>query len=223
MIVWEDADILVCHKPPGLAVQTARVGGTDMESLLKNRRAARGEDAYLGIVHRLDQPVEGLLVFAKTKEAASFLSRELQGDRFTKRYYAVTEGRRLPPEAVLEDDMAKDAKNRRAVILPRASAGAKHAKLRYRVLAETEDRQLVEIVLETGRFHQIRLQFSHRGSPIAGDKKYGGSPSDVPLCLCACELSFRHPRTGEEMRFRIRPRGEGFLLFSEREEELFPV
>lgn len=213
-IIYQDEAIIVCHKPAGLAVQTRDVTEADMESLLKNYRVTQKEEPYVGVIHRLDQPVEGLLVFAKTPGAAAVLSKQLQREQFTKVYYAVVEGRKLPDEDTLEDDIAKDTKHHKAVRARKGSVGAKHARLHFRKLAETENEQLLEIRLETGRFHQIRLQFSCREAPIVGDVKYGAKRTGEPLCLCAGCLTFSHPLTGEAMQFRIRPEGSGFRRFS---------
>jgi 23S rRNA pseudouridine1911/1915/1917 synthase len=204
-IVFEDREIIVCHKQPGIATQTNRVDVQDMESLLKNYRSEKGEKPYVAVIHRLDQPVEGLLVFAKTKTAAAALSKQVRQRQFTKHYYAVVSGRILPAEGSLEDYMARDAYHFCACGVEEEYPGAKFARLQYRKLASQGLRQLLDIKLETGRFHQIRFQFSSRQAPIVGDYKYGGEQTGEPLLLCAYSLEFRHPVTGQHMEFQIAP------------------
>lgn len=246
-ILYEDNEILVFHKPGGLAVQHARSGSMDLNSALLTYLAAkekqawdagtgkkgqRNEIPYLGVVHRLDQPVEGILVFAKTPAAAASLGRQVQDGRMDKEYMAVVTAeapgqrdllvREVPvsgsvpdtlsgtdPEwtgHLLEDHLRKDGRNNRTEIVPAGTKDAKKARLWYRVIrAAGEDTFILQIRLETGRFHQIRAQLSHAGMPILGDRKYGGRPADA-LALCAFSLSFDHPKTGRRMRFRLQER-----------------
>jgi 23S rRNA pseudouridine1911/1915/1917 synthase len=213
-IIYEDEDIIVCHKMPGVATQTSRITDADMVSLLRNYRAGKGEPPYVGVIHRLDQPVEGLLVFAKTEKAAAALSKGLQQGQFAKCYYAVVSGKELPSEDTLEDYLIKDTKGRRAVIAKANQPGAKLARLHYQKLATCDDLQLLDIRLETGRFHQIRAQLSARQAPIVGDAKYGGKETGEPLCLCSYRLEFSHPATGQKMEFQIKPQSEGFQRFT---------
>lgn len=212
-IVFEDEDIIVCHKPGGMATETSRMAQQDMVSWLKNRRAARNEESYVGVVHRLDQPVEGLLVFARHPKAAAALSRQLQNGVFHKRYYAVVSGARLPENGILEDYIIKDSAKRCACKVSASHPGARPARLSYRRIAEAGDRQLLDIELHTGRFHQIRLQLSDRQAPILGDTKYGGQPVEGGLCLCAYRLGFFHPSSGVPEEFEIVPGAGGFAMF----------
>ncbi len=223
-IQYEDRDLLVVYKPAGLATQTARVGQQDVVSELKNYL----KQSYLGILHRLDQPVEGLLVFAKNARAAAGLNAQLQnreeGAGLHKKYYAVLCGKPEKKEGEFVDYLYKN-ENNAAVILDGASCGAKRAALTYRVLqtvGSPAETTLAEIILETGRFHQIRAQMAYHGMPLLGDVKYGDAVSKElsrelsvrNVALCACELEFGHPVSGERMRFRIRPRGQIFSFFS---------
>ena len=202
-ILYEDKDILVCHKPAGVAVQSARFGMADMESSLKNHLALKtpGKMPCLGIIHRLDQPVEGVLVFAKTPKAAAELNRQITSKTVTKEYLAVTA--QLPEEKQghLEDYLKKDNRTNSSSVVTPKTPGAKKASLDYSIQEEIKDertatgkRILVKIILDTGRHHQIRVQMAHKGMPLLGDRKYNAADkSGLPLGLCSCHLAFRHP------------------------------
>ena len=222
-ILYEDKDILVCHKPAGVAVQSARFGMADMESSLKNHLALKtpGKMPYLGIIHRLDQPVEGVLVFAKTPKAAAELNRQITSKTVTKEYLAVTA--QLPEEKQghLEDYLKKDNRTNSSSVVTPKTPGAKKASLDYSIQEEIKDertatgkRILVKIILDTGRHHQIRVQMANAGMPLVGDRKYNPEKTgQEPLCLCSAALEIRHPLTGKKMQFRVRPAGEGFKAF----------
>lgn len=218
MILHEDGEILVVHKPAGIATETARVGQADVVSELKNYRARKGEDAYIGVVHRLDQPVEGLLVFAKTPQAAAALTRELMDGRLEKRYAALVDGEVLAGRgAVLVDYLVKDAHTNLSKVVDKDINGAKEARLRYegvRTCLAGEPASavsLVEITLFTGRHHQIRVQLSHAGLALLGDGKYGTAHSKAlsrqigigNVALVANRLDFLHPADGRQMQFSI--------------------
>lgn len=219
-ILFEDDAVIVCRKPSGIAVQTASLSAGDMVSILKNhiaRQAAKNgmpltSEPYLAVIHRLDQPVEGLLVFAKNKKAAASLSAQLQKYHFGKYYKALAEGNGafLQEGRTLCDHLVKDARTNLSRVCTPDTPGAKEAVLTCRLLAKKEENDsclsLLEIHLKTGRHHQIRVQLSHAGLPILGDRKY--NPDGRPyksLALCACRLSFRHPETGKQMDFEIEP------------------
>lgn len=223
-ILYEDKEILVCHKPAGLAVQNARIGTADMETVLKNYLYAKnpGKMPYIGVIHRLDQPVEGILVFAKTKKAAAEMTRQITSDQMTKEYLAVTDCIPEKSKGRLEDFLKKDGKTNTSAVVKDDVEGAKKAILDYEVLEEIEDsrtktgkRVLVKILLGTGRHHQIRVQMSHAGMPLLGDRKYyADDKAGVSLGLCARHLVFRHPGNGKKMEFYVKPEGlafEGFL------------
>ena len=243
-IVYEDAEVLVCAKPAGLATETARIGQPDVVSQLKNelfrrQRQTKGRDKtdrqppYLGVVHRLDQPVEGLLVFGRTKKAAAALSAQLGDGTLCKRYRAAVCGQLSAKEGELVDYLYKDAGSR-AVVVSEAEAaqrGARRAVLHYRVEGEkfvhekTESVEmclsLLDIHIDTGRFHQIRAQMSHAGHPLLGDQKYGDERSrnlsrltEVrDVALCAYSLEFFHPTTGKYLQFETEPQGQIFKIF----------
>lgn len=236
-IVYEDETVLVIRKPAGLATESAGIGQKDVVSELKNYVAKKnpGKMPYLGIVHRLDQPVEGLLVFAKTKKAAEDLTTQLGKGTLKKEYLAVVCGKVPENTGRLVDYLAKekgmavvknaaDAKTEKDVDAQAEKAAdpqAKKAVLTYTKKAETEKFTLLAVQIETGRFHQIRAQLSHAGFPILGDEKYGSEESKELsrekkirfTALCAASLSFRHPVTGKTMAFTQTPQNPAFADF----------
>lgn len=267
-ILYEDNDILVCHKPAGIATQTARVGQADMVSeitnyLVQGRKAEKTPDGhrqkkiaegrmegnagipYVGVVHRLDQPVEGILVFAKNKQAAADLSRQAAGDKMKKEYLALVCGEEMQGAGELTDYLLKDGKTNLSRVVPPEVKGAKLARLSYEVLSEISVEKmfekngadetnvvwarevprimLVRICLYTGRHHQIRVQMANAGMSILGDRKYAGKAAAAlseelgvrEIALCAYRLSFVHPKTGERMQFEIEPEGVAFLKILE--------
>lgn len=202
-ILYEDKDVIVCVKPAGIATQTHKVGIPDMESLLKNH-LARQEERYLAVIHRLDQPVEGLLVFAKTPAAARNLNKQLTTRGFGKHYRAVLEHIPNPPQGTLEHYLCRDARSNLSHICKADTPGARFARLSYRVLHEEDGHCTVEVTLDTGRHHQIRVQMSAMGCPIVGDVKYGGHASGSGrIALCAYRLEFLHPTTNKPLSFEL--------------------
>ncbi len=236
-IVYEDEAVLVIRKPAGLATESAGIGQKDVVSELKNYVAKKnpGKMPYLGVVHRLDQPVEGLLVFAKTKKAAENLTAQLGKGTLKKEYLAVVCGKvpentgRLVDYLAKEKGMAvvKDAADAQAEkdadvqAEKAADPQAKKAVLTYTKKAENGRFTLLAVQIETGRFHQIRAQLSHAGFPILGDEKYGSEESKELsrekkirfTALCAASLSFRHPVTGKTMAFTQAPQNPAFAEF----------
>lgn len=220
IIIYEDSDIIVCRKPAGIPTQTARISTPDMVSLLKTHLAASGRRnagrtantvPYLAVIHRLDQPVQGLLVFAKTAAAAKNLNRQLTGAGFGKYYKALVCGIPPYPDGTLENYMVKDSRSNMSRICSKDTPGARLARLHYHTEKAYPEREpsvsLVTIRLDTGRHHQIRVQMSHMGCPLVGDRKYGSSFPPVSgissLQLCAYRLTFKHPATGREMIFEL--------------------
>ncbi len=206
-IIYEDEAVIVCRKPAGVAVQTKRLGQPDMESLLKNYRAGRGEPPYIGVVHRLDQPVSGVMVFAKTKEAAAIMNRQIAAKAADKYYYAMVDGIPGRKKAALEDYLLRDGRTNTSAVVTKGTAGAKQAKLSYEVIETGKDRAVLKICLETGRHHQIRVQLAQAGYPIVGDKKYNFkeniAPSVQPLALGAYKIGIKHPITRQKLEFEI--------------------
>ena len=174
---------------------------------------ARTQIPYLAVVHRLDQPVEGVLVFAKNKDAAGKLGRQVKDGTMKKEYLAVCEGK-IEKQGVqkFEDFLVKDGRSNTSRVVQPGTAGAKKAVLEYEVIRTQENRTLVQIHLGTGRHHQIRVQFSHAGYPLAGDAKYGAKEKGS-LALCAHHLELKHPRTGKRLSFTVKPEGEIFHSF----------
>lgn len=218
-ILYEDKHLLIYHKLPGIPVQSAGVGALDLECACLNYFHKSGKDPakqpYVGIVHRLDQPVEGLLAIAKTRKAAKELSKQAQDGTMGKEYLALVEGEMEPAEGMLEDWLIKDSKSRMGRAVPEGTSGAKKARLLYRTLRRREAQSLLEIRLLTGRFHQIRVQLSYRGHPLVGDRKYnsnaqaGGASEGIGLC--AHRLRLLHPISREEMTWEIWPEGRAFF------------
>lgn len=220
-IIYEDEALIVCRKPAGTATQTPVVGQQDMVSMLKNYRAKRKEEPYIGLVHRLDQPVEGIMVFAKTKEAAADLSKQVAERDFVKEYYAVTEGEFTQTEGTLVNWLLRDGKTNTSQVVQENTPKAKKACLDYKVLEVQTDsnkykESLIQVFLHTGRHHQIRVQLAAAGHPIVGDRKYGKREQKAyePLSLCSCRINFIHPVTKKRMDFKIEPTGTRFRGFA---------
>jgi len=206
-IIYEDNAIIVCVKPAGVATQTKQIGQKDMESMLRTYRMQKGEPSYIGVVHRLDQPVSGVMVFAKTKEAAADLSKQVTTKIADKYYYAVTDGVPDKSKGILEDYLLRDGKTNLSKVVGSIEPGAKHAELSYEVLSKTDAKALLNIKLATGRHHQIRVQLAHAGWPLVGDRKYNFKanikPGGEPMGLCSYKLGFHHPVTKKKLEFEI--------------------
>ena len=164
-------------------------------------------------MHRLDRPVGGVMVYARSRMADSILSRQVQAHTFEKDYLAVLEGIPDAPEGVLADLLTRDAAKKQTFVTHTPGPDARPARLSYRVLGVKDGRALVRIRLETGRTHQIRAQFSSRGLPLCGDRKYGAQ-SDGPLGLWSYQIAFFHPQTNERLVFaHDPPQTEPWLAF----------
>lgn len=223
-ILYEDKEILVCVKPYGVPVQGDKSRDTDVLSYLKNHifeAEEMEEEPYLALIHRLDRPVGGVMVFAKTQDAAADLSDQVQDGTMIKFYQAVLTGE-LPDEfGTLEDYLVKDGKSNLSKVVKKGTKGAKKAILDYEVLDvfETDEGILsyVLIQLVTGRHHQIRVQTSSRGAGIYGDTKYNPrfmktKRRYMQIALYATRLEFEHPSTGEHMVFKCEPEGDAFEI-----------
>lgn len=223
-IIYEDGELLVVRKPAGLATQTARVGQADVVSELKNYL----KNSYLGVIHRLDQPVEGLLVFARTKGAAAALSGQLADGTLNKQYYAVICGKPVRDQGELVDYLYKDAQNGvHAVVVGEQESSrfpdAKKAVLQYSLIqyAEETDLSLMEIHIDTGRFHQIRAQMAHAGMALLGDVRYGDETARKKgqelgihnVAFCAYDIAFWHPVKKQKLHFQIKPESKAFAYF----------
>lgn len=226
-ILYEDGHILVCVKPSGIATQTAKATAQDMVSLIKNYLVQKGasRNPYLGVVHRLDQPVSGLLVFAKTQKAAAALSKQLQEETANKEYLALCLGHLPHSEGKLTHYLKKDKASNLAVVTGDWDKEGKYAQLSYRVEDQRENSSLLSIRLKTGRFHQIRAQLLAIGNPLLGDRKYKTEESEKEslrqqihsVALCANRLTFTHPITGKQMDFTLDR--EDLPLWYERKKE----
>jgi len=207
-VMYEDEDIIVILKPAGFPTQTARIGESDCVSELKNYLAG-AKEPYVGVTHRLDQPVEGILVFAKNKKAAASLSAQSASKEMDKRYLALTEGVTEPAAGKIENYLKRDGRTNMSRITRPDEPGAKRAVLEYKTLKVSRDgsEALLEIRLETGRHHQIRVQMAGAGHPLLGDRKYGKEPGYTrgPLALCAYKLGFHHPRDGKWRQYETEP------------------
>lgn len=212
-IIYEDNDIIVIDKPAGMAVQSASAFSVDVESELRNYMAKSTGKPEIYVIHRLDQPVSGILVFAKNKNAAAKLSKAAAGDGMKKIYHARTFGIPKEEEATLRDFLKADKKVGVAKVVKKPAPNDKDVKeagLSYRILEKKDDKEaLLEVTLDTGRFHQIRVQLSNAGYPILGDRKYGNEASESysrennieNICLRAVSLSFMHPTSGKTVTF----------------------
>lgn len=221
-IIYEDSAILVVEKPPGVESQSARGFEPDMVSEIRNylnKCSSKAGRPYVGVIHRLDKPVGGVMVYAKTSEAAAALSRQLQGHEMAKEYLAAVCGEIVDKTGVFVDKLWKDPHANHSYLVDEGDARGRRAELSYELLevAQLEGRpvSLVRIRLVTGRHHQIRVQFAGHGHPLWGDRKYGPQPNPAPgdIALCAYRLSFRNPVTGLACTYQTEPKGEVWKNF----------
>ena len=211
-ILFEDDHVLVVKKDAGIPVQAGKMRMMDLQGLIKNelyRRNRKGGEPYLGLIHRLDQPVEGVMVFAKTPFAAGALSEQVTDGRMKKHYLALLCGKPSEDSGKLVDYLVKDGRTNTSSVVKEQNKDAKRAELNYQVLKRNEETTLVEVELITGRHHQIRVQMANAGWPLYGDTKYNPKFQDVmehvQTALCAYKLSFVHPKTKKVMEFCIEP------------------
>lgn len=211
-IIFEDEQILVVKKDAGIPVEAGRLRIMDLQGLIKNelyRRNRKGGEPYLGMIHRLDQPVEGVMVFAKTPFAAGSLSEQVRDGRMRKHYLALLCGKPKTDEGTLVDYLLKDGRTNTSSVVRAGEKDAKRSELNYKVLKRNDETTLVEVELITGRHHQIRVQMANAGWPLYGDTKYNPQFQEtsqyVQTALCAYKLSFVHPKTKKVMEFMIEP------------------
>ena len=209
-VLYEDNHIIVVEKKPNIPSQSDKTGDEDMLTLVKQyikEKYNKPGNVYLGLVHRLDRPVGGVIVFAKTSKAASRLSEQVRQKVFKKKYLAVVDGKISNKKGTLEDYLYKDERNNISKVVNKEKKNSKFAKLDYEVLTynEVKDLSLVEINLHTGRHHQIRVQLSNFGHSIFGDQKYGTRGQGKQIALWAYELTIEHPITKEEIVFKDLP------------------
>lgn len=209
-ILYEDNHVLVVVKPQGVPSQADKSGDEDMLGLLKSYikdKYDKPGNVYLGLVHRLDRPTGGVMVFAKTSKAAARLSEQIKDGTFTKRYLAVLSARPRDKKERLIHYLVKDQANNIVKVVPMSTDGAKKAVLDYNVLEDNaaEGAYLTDVKLYTGRSHQIRVQMATIGCPLLGDVKYGKNQPLGAFSLWSYDLSFRHPTTEKIMSFRVYP------------------
>lgn len=213
-IIYEDNHIIVVKKLPNIPSQADKTEDIDMLTIIKQylkEKYNKPGNVYLGLVHRLDRPVGGVMIFAKTSKSASRLSNQVREKIFKKRYLAVVDGKFEKTEGILEDYLYKDERNNMSKVVNSNKKNAKLAKLDYKVLIydEIKNLTLVEINLHTGRHHQIRVQLSNAGHSIFGDQKYGKRGKGKQIALWAYKLTINHPITNEEMTFKCLPESTG--------------
>ena len=248
-ILYEDQDIIVVQKPPGVESQSARGFAPDMVSEIRRHlhnpqdihklttANSGSQPPYVGVIHRLDKPVGGIMVYAKNQKSAASLSAALQDKKVEKSYMAVVCGKLVDKQGAYVDYLRQDKKNNTSSIVDKSVKDSRKAVLNYRemeVIHNPGDGErflsLIDIELLTGRHHQIRVQFAGHGTPLYGDGRYGihiSTKVDIKekpsgrisgqspaLALCAYRLAFPHPAAGERMCFEIKPSGGAFDLFS---------
>lgn len=209
-VIYEDNHIIVVIKEPNIPSQSDKTGDIDMLTLVKNyvkEKYNKPGEAYIGLVHRLDRPVGGIMVFARTSKAASRLSEQIRNKTLKKRYLAVVDGQFNEKEGALADYLYKDERNNISKVVEATKKNAKRAELDYEVLNydDKRDLSLVKIDLHTGRHHQIRVQMAHAGHSLFGDQKYGVRGKGKQIRLWAYEIEFEHPITKEVLKFTDYP------------------
>lgn len=208
-ILYEDNHIIVVLKPQNIPSCEDESKDRDMLTIIKEYvkvKYNKPGNVYLGLVHRLDRPTGGVMVFAKSSKAASRLAEQMKDGDFEKRYYAVLVGKPREEKATLTNYMKKNSINNMVYVCSPTESGAKFAELEYKVIEEESGLSLSDVRLHTGRSHQIRVQMNHIGCPVYGDMRYGGEKAKKGyLALWAYYLAFSHPISKERMVFRVEP------------------
>ena len=213
-VIYEDNHIIVVEKPVNIPSQADKTGDIDMLSLVKQyikEKYNKPGDVYLGLVHRLDRPVGGVMVFARTSKAAARLSEQVRTKQFKKKYLVIADGKFEENTGELKNYLLKNERLNTSKVVPEGTKNSKLAHLDYEVLKYNEEinLSLVKVNLHTGRHHQIRVQFANAGHSICGDQKYGTRGRGKQICLWAYELTIIHPITKEEMTFKALPQKTG--------------
>ena len=209
-IIYEDNHILVIEKPVNIPSQEDSSHDPDVISILKQdikKRYDKPGNVYLSLVHRLDRPVGGIMVLAKTSKAAARLSSEIREGSFKKNYLCIVNGTPQRASGFLENYLYKDAERNIVRIVEKGVPGAKKAVLEYKTLETSKDVSLIWVKLHTGRSHQIRVQLAEIGHPLYGDQKYGGefaAPGEQ-IALWSSQISFMHPTRGINISFVSKP------------------
>lgn len=209
-VLYEDNQVIVVVKPQNMPSQADESGDMDLLSLVKayvKEKYNKQGEAFIGLVHRLDRPTGGVMVFARNSKSASRLSAQLASHEMKKTYYAVTNGVPQIKSGILVNYLKKDEKENIVKIVPQSEQGVKKAELNYKVLQNDEKNALIEVNILTGRSHQIRVQFAGIGCPLFGDNKYGKDKTRASknLGLWAGKLEFTHPVSKQKMFFACPP------------------
>lgn len=213
-VIYETNHIIVVEKPNNIPSQADKTGDVDMLTLVKvylKEKYNKPGNVYVGLVHRLDRPVGGIMCFAKTSKAASRLSESIRENRLEKIYLAVVDGKFEEQKGIMEDYLLKNEKNNLSMVVKEGTKNSKYAKLEYEVLKYREDNDisLVRIKLHTGRHHQIRVQFASRGHSLYGDQKYGTRGKQKQIALFAYMLTIPDPITKQDLTFKVLPENKG--------------
>ena len=203
-VVYEDNHVIIVHKESGEIVQGDKTGDKPLSETVKDYirdKYHKPGNVFLGVVHRLDRPVAGLVVFARTSKALSRLNEMFRKGEVHKTYWAITKNAPAEPEGTLVNWIVRNEKQNKSYVYDKEVPNAKRAELKYRVIAHTENYHLIEVNLLTGRHHQIRCQLAHMGCSIKGDLKYGAERSnpDGGISLHARRIAFTHPVSGRSV------------------------
>ena len=204
-VVYEDNHVIIVHKESGEIVQGDKTGDKPLSETVKDYirdKYHKPGNVFLGVVHRLDRPVAGLVVFARTSKALSRLNEMFRKGEVHKTYWAITKNVPAEPEGTLVNWIVRNEKQNKSYVYDKEVPNAKRAELKYRVIAHTENYHLIEVNLLTGRHHQIRCQLAHMGCVIKGDLKYGAprSNADGSISLLSHEVTFIHPVSKMEIK-----------------------
>ena len=226
-VLYEDNHVIVVEKPVNIPSQGDKTGDVDMLSIVKHylkEKYQKPGEVYLGLIHRLDRPVGGVMVFAKTSKAAARLSEQVRTKQFEKQYLVVVDGKMQQEKGILEDYLLKNERNNISKVVKEGTKNAKLASLDYEVLKYAEDIQLsvVKVNLHTGRHHQIRVQFASRGHSLYADQKYGTRGRGKQIALWAYKLSFYHPISKQKLTFQVLPKMIGtWKILEDIKEEVY--
>ncbi|MGD6766885.1 RluA family pseudouridine synthase [Mammaliicoccus lentus] len=209
-VLYEDNHLLIVEKPVNIAVQEDASKDMDLLNMLKSyikEKYNKPGDVYLGLVHRLDRPVGGVMVFARTSKAASRLSNELRKQQIYRKYKAIIRGTLPNKQGELVDYLYKDRKKNLVTVVSSKNKGGKKAILEYKVLSKKDNLSMLEVELKTGRSHQIRVQLANQGTPLYGDQKYGEhvNKHGQQIALWASSLSVKHPTKDEMITVESEP------------------
>lgn len=213
-ILYEDNQIIIVEKPVNIPSQSDKTGDIDLLTMIKQyikEKYHKQGEVYIGLIHRLDRPVGGVMVYARTSKSAARLSEQVRNKTFSKKYIAIVDGKFEQQNGILEDYLLKNEKTNLSKVVKENTKNSKYAKLEYEVLKYNKEINLsvVKIYLHTGRHHQIRVQMANNGHSIYGDQKYGTRGKGKQIALWANELTLVHPTTKEQLTFVSEPEKNG--------------